>query len=88
MTTDPLTLRVECDGGYQDEQVPRRFFMGNKAIEVEEVIDRWLAPQYSYFKVRGDEKDIYILRHDKLTQRWELTLFRSGKYDDSLLSSN
>jgi hypothetical protein len=79
MGTDPLTIRVECDTGFQGEQTPYRFYMGDKAIEIEDVIDRWLAPEYSYFKVRANEKDIYILRHDKLARRWELTMFRSGK---------
>jgi len=88
MSTAPLTIRVECDAGYQGEQTPRRFFMADKAIEIEEVIDRWLAPEYRYFKVRAGDNDIYILRHDLLAQRWELTLFRSGKYDDSRSSSS
>ena len=87
MNTSPLTIRVECYAGYQGERIPRCFFMGAKSIEIEEVIDRWLAPEYHYFKVRGGENDIYILRHDELVHRWELTMFRSGKYDDSPLSS-
>lgn len=87
MNTDPLTIRVECYAGYQGEESPRRFFMGDKAIEIEEVIDRWSAPEYCYFKVRGGENDIYILRHDELAHRWELTMFQSGKYDGSPLSS-
>ncbi|MGZ5007296.1 MAG: hypothetical protein ACXWE9_02800 [Methylobacter sp.] len=87
MNTRPLTIRVECDSGYHGEETPRRFFIGEKAIEVEEVIDRWLAPEHCYFKVRGSENDIYILRHDELARQWELTLFRSGKYDANPLSS-
>jgi hypothetical protein len=87
MNIDLLTIRVECYAGYQGEETPRRFFMGDKAIEIEEVIDRWLAPEHRYFKVRGDKNDIYILRHDELAQRWELTMFQSGKYGGSPLSS-
>ena len=87
MNTDPLTIRVECYACYRGEETPRRFFMGDKSIEIEEVIDRWLAPEYRYFKVRGGENAIYILLHDELSHRWELTLFQSGKYDGSPLSS-
>lgn len=87
MNTDLLTIRVECYAGYQGEETPRRFFMDDKVIEIEEVIDRWLAPEYRYFKVRGGENDIYILRQDVQSQRWELTMFQSGKYDGSPLSS-
>jgi len=88
MSTAPLTIRVECDAYCQGEQTPRRFFMADKAVEIEEVIDRWLAPEYHYFKVRAGDNDIYILRHDLLAQRWEMTMFQSGKYDDSRLSSS
>ncbi|MGR8940369.1 MAG: hypothetical protein ACU83P_02150 [Gammaproteobacteria bacterium] len=81
MKIDPLTIRVDCYAGYKGEETPRRFFMNDKAVEIDEVVDRWLAPEYSYFKVRAGENDIYILRHDLSAQRWELTLFQSGKYE-------
>lgn len=79
MNPEPFTIRVECFAGYRGEEMPRRFFMGNKAIEIEDVLDRWLSPEYCYFKVRADENDIYILRHDELTHHWEMTMFESGK---------
>lgn len=85
MNTRPLIIRVECYAGYRGEETPRRFFMDGKAIEIAEVIDCWLAPEYRYFKVRAGENDIYILRHDAIAQRWELTMFQSGKYDGSAL---
>lgn len=85
--TDPLTILVECNAGTPGEEIPQRFFMGDKAIEIEEVLDRWPALEYSYFKVRTDENDVYILCHDKLRHRWELTLFRSGKYGGKPLPS-
>ncbi|WP_020563911.1 hypothetical protein [Methylosarcina fibrata] len=87
MNTASLTIRVDCSTGYREEQTPRRFFMGDKAVDIEEILDRWLSPEYSYFKVRGADGDIYILRHDQLTRRWQLTLFQSGKYGGGPLSS-
>jgi hypothetical protein len=86
MQMDPLIIHVECYAGYRDEETPRRFFMGDKTVEIEEVIDRWLAPEHRYFKVRGDKNDIYILRYDESARQWELILFQSGKYDGSPLS--
>lgn len=87
MTTNVLTINVECCADYQGEETPRRFFMGANAVEIEEVIDRWIAPDHRYFKVRAGENDIYLLRHDELKDRWELTLFQSGKYEGNPLSS-
>jgi hypothetical protein len=72
-------VRVECHAGYRGEEAPRRFFLGARRVEVVEVIDRWLAPDQRYFKVRGDDGATYILRHDPDALRWELTLFVCGE---------
>jgi len=50
-----VDLRVECYSGHRGEETPRRFYLGNRHIEVAEVIDRWLGPDHRYFKVRGDD---------------------------------
>ena len=64
MTRDSLSLQVECYAGYRGEETPRRFSIGTRSIEVLDVIDQWLEPDHRYFKVRGDDDGIYILRHD------------------------
>lgn len=87
MTQDKFTVNMECYSGYRGEESPRRFTSGGKTIDVVEIIDRWLSPQYRYFKVRGSDEAIYIFRHDTVNQQWELTLFDSGAYPDSQLSS-
>jgi hypothetical protein len=43
-------------------------------VAVSEVLDRWLAPDHRYFKVRTVE-GIHILRHDIVSGEWEVTLF-------------
>jgi hypothetical protein len=70
-----LALQVECYSGHRGEEEPRRFRLGGRTIEVVEILDRWLAPAHRYFKLRGDDGDTYILRHDAAADRWELTLF-------------
>ena len=69
-------LRVECYAGYRAEQEPRRFYLGARRVEVEEILDRWLAPELRYFKVRGNDGGMYILRHDAPSDTWALTMFR------------
>ena len=78
-----LEVRAECHG----QDVPRRFFIGQRAITVTDTLDRWLDPEHSYFKLRGSDGGIYILRHDTETNLWELTLFDSGRRDETRLSS-
>jgi hypothetical protein len=80
-------VRVECHAGHRAEESPRRFFIGKRAIGVIEIIDRWLDPNYRYFKLRGDDDGIYILRYDSHTDTWEMTLFDSGTRDETRLSS-
>lgn len=67
--------------GYRGEETPRRFYIGDRLIEIIEVIDRWLDPAHRYFKVRGDDDGIYILRHDEQSRQWELTMFDSGEHN-------
>jgi hypothetical protein len=80
-------IKVECYAGYRGEETPTRFFLGERAIQVEEVLDRWLDPNHRYFKLRGDDGGIYILCHDPKADSWEMTLFNSGTKEDTRLSS-
>jgi hypothetical protein len=80
-------FRVECYAGYRAEESPQRFFIGRHEIEVTEIIDRWLDPHASHFKVRGSDGGIYILRYDHDVDAWELILYNSGTHPDMLLSS-
>ena len=48
-------IHVECHAGYRGEETPRRFFLGERTIEVADILDRWLGPVHRYFKVRGDD---------------------------------
>ena len=71
-------IDVECYAGYTGEERPARFRLGDQMLEVDEILDRWLAPDHRYFKVRAGV-DIYILRNDVTTGTWELTLFQRGE---------
>jgi hypothetical protein len=81
------TVRVECHAGYRAEETPRRFFIGQRAIAVIGIIDRWLDPEHSYFKLRGDDGGIYILRYDARTDSWAMILYDSGTRQETRLSS-
>lgn len=87
MTETTTIIRVECYAGHRGEEAPRRFFLGERKIEVMEIVDRWLDPAHRYFKVRGDDGGVYILRHDVLKDYWGMTLFDSGAREQTQLSS-
>jgi hypothetical protein len=73
-----FSIRVECYDGYRGEESPRRFFLNKRQIDVVDTLDRWLAPDHRYFKVKGDDGATYIIRHDVTTGQWELTLYDGG----------
>ena len=87
MDASTKTIRVECYAGHRGEESPRRFFLGERAIEVMEIVDRWIDPAHRYFKVRGDDGGVYILRHDVPKSEWEMILFDSGTREETRLSS-
>lgn len=73
-----IPVKVECYAGQRGEETPRALTLGDRRIQVVEIVDRWLAPDHRYFKVRGDDGDTYMLRHDAAGDRWELTMYRRG----------
>ncbi len=80
-------MKVECYAGYRGEETPRGFYLGKRRVEVVDVLDRWLDPVHRYFKLRGDDNGIYILRHSTSEDTPEVTLFDSGTRDGHRLSS-
>jgi hypothetical protein len=74
--TPLLTVAVECYAGHRGEETPRALQLGDRRLSVVEVLDQWLAPEHRYFKLRAEDGDIYLVRHDVQADRWELTLFQ------------
>jgi len=85
--SDKPLIRVECYAGHRADTEPRRLHIGHREIAVTEILDRWLDPRHRYFKLRGDDGGIYLLRHDTASNLWELTLFDNGVSDEKRLSS-
>jgi hypothetical protein len=71
-------MKVECYAGHRGEETPRAIVIGDRRVEVIEILDRWLAPDHRYFKLKGDDGDTYIVRHNPATGEWDLTLFEKG----------
>jgi hypothetical protein len=73
MSEEALSLQVECYAGHRGEQAPRVLVIGDRRVAVT-VLDQWLAPDHRYFKLEADDGYIYIVRHDVVSDAWELTL--------------
>jgi hypothetical protein len=73
---DQLAIRVECHAGHRGEETPRRLWIGDRPVVVVAMLDGWLAPDHRYFKARGDDGGVYIVRFDVAADRWEMTMFQ------------
>lgn len=75
----PQTLLVECYAGYKADERPLRFrarAKDSRTFEVEEILDQWYGIGYRCFKLRADDGNIYILRHEEKEDQWVLDSFR------------
>jgi hypothetical protein len=70
---------VECYSGHRGDQRPQRFVLGERAFEVQEIEDQWYSPEATYFRVRADDGNIYVIRHDEAADRWSLAGFRAPR---------
>jgi hypothetical protein len=77
-------MRVECYAGYRADERPLRFSLRGHVIEIAEVQDQWYSPGAIYFRVRTEDGDYFILRHDEAQDVWSLDAYRSARERPSL----
>ena len=68
-----MRIRVECRERLADG--PLRFVLGDSTIEVDDLLDRWYGDDADYFRVRGADGHLYVLKHVRDDDCWELTSF-------------
>jgi uncharacterized protein (UPF0128 family) len=74
-----MRIRVECYSGRKADERPLRFQLDGHDYAVEDVLDQWYGPESTFFKVRADDGNLYILRHLTFSEtgEWTLESFRS-----------
>ena len=72
-------IRVECYAGYRADERPLRFVLGGREFRVHELDGRWYSPQASFFRVRADDGNYYVLRHDEAQDSWTLDGYRAAR---------
>jgi len=73
-----MRLDVECYSGRKTDERPVRFSLDGHSYLVEEVLDQWYGTDSTFFKVRADDGNLYILRQQTSTPEgaWDLVSFR------------
>ncbi len=74
-----MRLKVEAYSGYTANERPARFTLGERTLNVEEIVDRWYSEDARYFRVRADDGDTYVLKYLEGEDVWELASF-TGKH--------
>jgi hypothetical protein len=72
-----MKLQVETRTTALGDPEPTAFLLGPARIDVIDIVDRWPAPGYTYYKIAGSDEATYILRYDEPSEEWELTMFQS-----------
>ncbi len=69
-----MKIKVECYSGYKANERPLRFHVGERVLEVRELLDRWFGDEADYFKLVADDGNNYILKYNRHEDSWELTM--------------
>jgi hypothetical protein len=74
-----MRVWVETYAGHGGVEMPRRFRLDAREIEVVDNLDQWHGAHDRYFRVKGDDGNLYILRLDEIRTEWELIMFQSAQ---------
>ncbi len=68
-------MRIHVEIADRGAEGPRRFVLGDQTIEVDDLLDRWYGSDADYFRVRGRDGHLYVLKHLREENSWELSSF-------------
>lgn len=70
-----MRIKVEAYAGHTANERPLRFTLGDRTIEVTDVLDRWYGERERYFRVSAADGDVYVLKYSDADDAWELVSF-------------
>lgn len=77
-----MRIQVWTYAGRKADERPVRFLLSDREYAVKEVLDQWYGPGDTYFKVRADDSNLYILRRSTgSADEWSLESFRQVRQD-------
>lgn len=80
-------IRVECYAGHRADERPLRFVLRGREFQVQELDGQWYSPENTYFRVRADDGNFYVLRHHEIQDIWTLDGFRASRGEEEQLPS-
>jgi hypothetical protein len=67
-----MIVRVQCYAGRKADERPVRFRIGELDHMVEDVIEQWYGPDETFYRVRADDGNVYLLRHNTSADIWRM----------------
>jgi hypothetical protein len=64
-------------------RIPDRIRFDGRSVDIVEVLDQWHGAEERYFKLRGGDGHLYMLRFDEPKNRWDLTLYQDQRVEES-----
>ena len=75
-----MRVQVECYAGHKGAERPIRFRLRENSRVVEEILHQWYGLEDTFFKIRADDGNVYILRLTPGVDEdlWTIEAFRSA----------
>jgi hypothetical protein len=70
-----MRVKVDAYSGHTANERPVRFTLGERTLEVVDVLDRWYGERERYFRVCANDGNTYVLKYTDREDRWELVSF-------------
>jgi len=70
-----MHCRVESYSGFRLHERPRRFTWGETWQEIDQIMEQWVTPASSCFKVRVEDR-VFRLEYHRMCEVWEVDLIR------------
>ena len=74
-----MIAQVQCYAGRKADERPVRFQIGSRDYMVEEIVEQWYGPEHSFYKLRADDHNLYLLSLHKSTAVWGVELLPSSR---------
>lgn len=78
-----VSVTLPPDAGPDGDDRPEAFSLGDRVFRVGELIDAWHGADHTYVKLLADDGNLYVLRHDRLTDAWEMVLMEARRQEQS-----
>ncbi|HTG82565.1 MAG TPA: hypothetical protein VL949_11515 [Geobacteraceae bacterium] len=58
--------------------LPLSFTLRGRLFTARELLDSWQGADHAYFKLIADDGNLYVIRHDRDADVWELVLMEAA----------